>query len=125
LDILPGDPLLPMRHGTVGAENGFGTQTDDTNKNEERTSHQNLPPTMASTFRRKVNKDTSDQSFVTLKGTKPWTGGITLTSTGLRDLDNLLGSGQPLGTCIWLQEDRWTQSLARCLVKYWCSEVNA
>jgi PAXNEB protein len=63
-----------------------------------------------------------------LKGTKLWTGGITLTSSGLRDLDNLLGSGtaagQPLGTCIYLEQDRWThQSLSRSLVKYWCAEV--
>lgn len=60
-----------------------------------------------------------------LPGTKPWTSGITLTSTGLRDLDNILSSsGQPLGTCIWLEEDRWTNHLARSLVQYWCAEVS-
>ena len=73
---------------------------------------------MASTFRR-----ANERSLLNLIGTKPWAGGITLTSTGLRDLDNILGSGQPLGTCIWLEEDRWTQSLARTLIKYWCAEV--
>jgi hypothetical protein len=61
-----------------------------------------------------------------LKGTKPWTGGVTLTSTGLRDLDNLLQGGQAVGTCMWLQEDGpWTtSSLATCIMKYWCAEVS-
>ena len=58
-----------------------------------------------------------------LRGTKPWTGGITLTSSGLRDLDNILGGGQPLGTCILIEEDRWTESLSSSLVRYWCAEV--
>jgi hypothetical protein len=58
-----------------------------------------------------------------LRGVKPWTGGIYLTSVGVNDLDNLLGGGQPLGTCILLQEDRWTRDLASSLLKYWCAEV--
>ena len=93
---------------------------------------------MASTFRRrKTGSDDDDSAGATTnnktphrllggpKGTKPWTGGITLTSTGLRDLDQLLlmAGGQPLGTCIWLEEDRWTRNLAQCLIKYWCAEV--
>jgi hypothetical protein len=41
----------------------------------------------------------------------------------VNDLDNLLGGGQPLGTCILLQEDRWTRDLASSLLKYWCAEV--
>ncbi|KAL7569115.1 hypothetical protein ACA910_016948 [Epithemia clementina (nom. ined.)] len=73
---------------------------------------------MSSTFRRP-----GDKARLSLPGTKHWAGGITLTSTGLRDLDNILGSGQPLGTCIWLDEDRWTRSLAMALVKYWCAEA--
>ena len=58
-----------------------------------------------------------------LRGTKPWTGGTTLTSSGLRDLDGILGGGQPLGTCLLVEEDRWTQSLALSVVRYWCAEV--
>jgi hypothetical protein len=46
-----------------------------------------------------------------------------LASVGLTDLDTILGGGQPLGTCILLQEDRWTRDLALSLVKYWCAEV--
>lgn len=53
---------------------------------------------------------------------KPWTGGIHLTSVGVTELDNILGGGQPLGTCILLQEDRWTRDLAWSLLKYWCAE---
>lgn len=61
--------------------------------------------------------------LTSLRGVKPWTGGIHLTSVGVADLDNLLGGGQPLGTCILLQEDRWTRDLAFSLLKYWCAEV--
>mmetsp|Transcript_9329 Transcript_9329/g.22810 ORF Transcript_9329/g.22810 Transcript_9329/m.22810 type:complete len:454 (-) Transcript_9329:2149-3510(-) len=77
---------------------------------------------MASSFRR--NRKNKGAEILSLPGTKPWTGGITLTSTGLRDLDAILGgAGQPLGTIIWLDEDRWTRSLATCLVQYWCAEA--
>lgn len=76
---------------------------------------------MSSTFKRRI---ASKQVFQQLDGTKPsTTSGVTFTSTGLRDLDQILSGGQPLGTCIWLEEDRWTCSLARCLVQYWCAEV--
>ena len=66
----------------------------------------------------------SSSSMLGLRGTKPWTGGTTLTSSGLRDLDGILGGGQPLGTCLLVEEDRWTQSLALSLVRYWCAEVS-
>ena len=56
-------------------------------------------------------------------GTKPWTGGLTLTSSGLREWDAILGGGQPLGTAILMEEDRWTQDLALALVRYWSAEV--
>jgi hypothetical protein len=57
-------------------------------------------------------------------GTKPWIGGLSLTSSGLRDLDVILGGGQPLGTAILIEEDRWTQDLAFALVRYWSAEVS-
>lgn len=57
------------------------------------------------------------------KGVRPWAGGIHLTSTGLTDLDNLLGGGLPLGTSLIIQEDRWTRDLALSLLKYFCAEV--
>lgn len=57
------------------------------------------------------------------KGIKAWAGGIHLTSTGLNDLDSILGGGQPLGTSILIRQDRWTADLASSLVKYWCAEV--
>mmetsp|Transcript_23200 Transcript_23200/g.35791 ORF Transcript_23200/g.35791 Transcript_23200/m.35791 type:complete len:499 (+) Transcript_23200:167-1663(+) len=62
-------------------------------------------------------------SSAVLQGTKPWTGGVTLTSVGLRDLDSILGGGQPLGTCILLEQDRWTPDLAMGLCRYWCAEA--
>merc|ERR1711957_185667 len=51
-------------------------------------------------------------------------GGAYLTSSGLNDLDSILGGGQVLGTSILLEEDRlWTRDLAITLVKYWCAEA--
>ncbi len=64
--------------------------------------------------------------FRTLKGCKPWTGGYTLTSTGLREWDQMLcngGGGQPLGTCVVIEEDRWTCDLALSMSRYWAAEV--
>jgi PAXNEB protein len=62
-------------------------------------------------------------SFAALQGVRPWQGGTYLTSFGLHDLDTILGGGQPLGTAILLEEDRWMYDLARSLTKYWCAEV--
>ena len=80
---------------------------------------------MSSSFRRKGSRRNRDDRLLQgLKGTKPWTGGITLTSMGLRDLDSILGGGQPIGSCVLIEHDRWTRDLAQCLVKYWCAEVS-
>ena len=57
-------------------------------------------------------------------GTKPSKGGLTLTSSGLREVDAIIGGGQPLGTAILVEEDRWTQDLALSLARYWCAEVS-
>lgn len=57
-------------------------------------------------------------------GTKPSKGGLTLTSSGLRELDAIIGGGQPLGTAILIEEDRWTQDLALALARYWSAEVS-
>ena len=57
-------------------------------------------------------------------GTKPWIGGLTLTSSGLHELDAIFGGGQPLGTWILMEEDRWTQDLTLALVRYWAAEVS-
>jgi len=56
------------------------------------------------------------------KGTRPWVGGLTLTSSGLREVDVILGGGQPLGTVVLVEEDRWTQDLALALTRCWCAE---
>lgn len=77
---------------------------------------------MASTFRHKGGRKNSSKGPSILRGTKPWTGGIQLTSTGLRELDKLLGGGQPLGSCILVEEDRWTRSLTDSFVRYWLAE---
>ena len=73
--------------------------------------------------RRGLSSSSSPALLLGAKGIKPWAGGIHLTSVGLNDLDAILGGGQPLGTCILLQEDRWTRDLAQSLVKYWVAEV--
>jgi hypothetical protein len=110
---------------------------------------------MASTFRRpkkpivenlnQVDSDISDRSNASagismdslsvsklqMRGTKVWTNGCTLVSTGLRELDALMLSssgsigGQPLGTCICLESlDRYWSVLTNCIVRYWCAEVS-
>jgi len=79
------------------------------NMSSERSSPLSSPPATATVLER--------------IGTKPWIGGLTLTSTGLRELDAIVGGGQPLGTVILAEEDRWTQDLALCLVRYWSAEV--
>jgi hypothetical protein len=98
-----------------------------------------------------ITNSTSSPSYFTpthhlpISGTKFWTHGIVLTSTGLRELDNILLSsfgsstsslsssnnssigGQPLGTCICLETDDkflpWSSPLSNCIVRYWCAEV--
>jgi hypothetical protein len=78
---------------------------------------------MASSFRRSRTGKGSSSLLAQCPGTKPSAGGVTLTSSGLRDLDQLLSGGQPLGTCLLLEEDRWTRSLGLTLMKYWCAQV--
>lgn len=87
---------------------------------------------MSSTFRRKCGSTTtaslsSGNNSTILHNTKTWTGGTVLVSTGLRELDQILGYssgiGQALGTCIYLEEDRWGDA-ANCLIRYWCAEVS-
>jgi hypothetical protein len=52
---------------------------------------------MSASFRRKGRRDDT----FGLKGTKPWTGGITQTSVGLRDLDTILGVGSHWAHVYW------------------------
>jgi PAXNEB protein len=88
---------------------------------------------MASTFRRRTrgtDGDSSAQPILHLPGTKVWTAGCVLVSTGLRELDALIlgappggSGGQPLGSCILIESDHWS-ILANHLVLYWCAEVS-
>jgi len=64
-------------------------------------------------------------SIARLPGTKNWTGGLTLLSTGLREIDAILGGGQPLGTAILVEEDRLSFDLGMCLARYWGAEAVA
>lgn len=75
---------------------------------------------MSSTFRRK-RRDAPRQAF---PGTKAWTAGTTLVSTGLREFDAILSAGQPLRTCVVVDGDRFT-TIAETLARYWCAEVCA
>ena len=70
------------------------------------------------------NSSISPHTVLERIGTKPSKGGLTLTSSGLRELDAIIGGGQPLGTAILVEEDRWTQDLALSLARYWCAEVS-
>lgn len=54
-------------------------------------------------------------------GTRPGLSGQTLVSTGLADLDKLLGGGLPLGTVTLLLEDSYTQHHLT-LLKYFLAE---
>ncbi|MGK3734157.1 MAG: hypothetical protein ACI8RD_002309 [Bacillariaceae sp.] len=85
------------------------------------------PSGIASTSSSPSNTNSSNttvSSLFRLRGVKPWQGGAYLTSSGLNDLDSILGGGHVLGTSILLEEDRlWTRNLAITLVKYWCAEV--
>ena len=69
------------------------------------------------------SSSSSSASLIGYQGVKAWTGGIHLTSVGLKDLDVIVGGGQPLGTCMWIQQDRWCVDLALSLVKYWTAEA--
>ena len=102
--------------------------------------HRNLTRetyTMSSSFRRggrirsrptssseALKTSLSSSAVLERVGTKPWVGGFTLTSSGLREFDAILGGGQPLGTAMLLEEDRWTQDLAMALMRYWAGEVS-
>jgi len=71
-----------------------------------------------------ANASPAASNFRPPRGVKPWQGGTYLTSTGLNDLDSILGGGQLLASSILLEEDRlWTRDLAQTLVKYWCAEA--
>ena len=69
-----------------------------------------------------------------LRGTRAWTAGTVLVSTGLRELDGILaggsgggaagGGGQPLMTCLYLGQDRLGTAAGSCLLRYWCAEVS-
>jgi hypothetical protein len=78
-----------------------------------------------------IGMDSFSVSTLQMKGTKVWTNGCSLVSTGLRELDALMLSssgsigGQPLGTCICLESlDRFWSVLSNCIVRYWCAEVS-
>ena len=77
------------------------------------------------------NEPTTKISSSLLPGTKHWTNNLTLTSFGLREIDSFFfssgggndaGGGQPLQTCVMLEEDRLTDDIARALSRYWCAE---
>lgn len=74
---------------------------------------------MSASFRRRAPVQSP-----TMPGTKAWNSGTTLVSTGLRELDTIVGAaGQPLGTALYVVEDRWTGMAYPTVVSYWCSEV--
>jgi len=57
-------------------------------------------------------------------GTKPAAKNQTLTSTGLREFDSILSGGQPLGSIILINEDRFL-NFGLLFAQYWSSEAIA
>lgn len=82
------------------------------------------PTSTTSAASERISSQSSRFLGIERPGTKPWIGGLSLTSSGLRDLDVILGGGQPMGTAILIEEDRWTQDLASASVRYWSAEVS-
>jgi len=62
----------------------------------------------------------STKTPLAARGTKAWTAGTTLASTGLSELDALLGGGQAVGSSAAVQTDRIVDFP---VVEYWCAEV--
>ena len=84
-------------------------QRDDYQFNQKK---QNLDDSISLSPSWKGSKKDSNSSFnhnshststFRRRGTKPWTGGLTLTSFGHREMDAIIGGGQPLGTTILLE----------------------
>jgi len=55
------------------------------------------------------------------RGTKAWTGGLTLTSSGHRELDAIFGGGQPLGTVVLLEIGKLIFPIHFSFFKYSCA----
>lgn len=80
-------------------------------------------PYSSSTLPSSSTPITTSAGLALLRGTKPWVGGSYLTSCGLRELDGIIGGGQPIGSCMLLEEDRYTD-LCHILARYWAAEVS-
>jgi hypothetical protein len=105
-------------------DNSYSSSSSPSSQHDQHYSHQQNHPNSSSSSSSSSSSLTATPSFATLQGVRPWwQGGTYLTSVGLHELDTILGGGQPLGTALLLEEDRFMYDLARSLTKYWCAEV--
>ena len=103
------------------------TRTTSSSTNHHESVKHDVSSPSSSTSLSSSSSPLTSKSRIVLEriGTRPSKGGLTLTSSGLRDLDAIIGGGQPLGTAILIEEDRWTQDLALALTRYWAAEVRS
>ena len=103
------------------------TRTTSSSTNHHESGKHDVSSPSSSTSLSSSSSPLTSKSRIVLEriGTRPSKGGLTLTSSGLRDLDAIIGGGQPLGTAILIEEDRWTQDLALALTRYWAAEVRS
>jgi hypothetical protein len=112
-----------FRRGVVGAgratqsHTGTKTATDDAAVSKTTQSVQ-VGPTAA---HQQAQPRLSAYSALP-QGCKAWAGSQIITSVGHTEWNALLGGGHPLGTLIWIEEDRFSD-LALTLARYWVAEV--
>ena len=94
------------------------------NNNEKIITNSSKPTSSSSSSSSFSPHNKEQYQKIILQGTKPWTNGMLLTSTGLRELDSILnnGHGQPLSSLIVIEEDRFLD-YGSLIARYWCSEV--
>ena len=64
------------------------------------------------------SSSSSSSSSTSLVGAKPWINSQALVSTGLRQLDDIVGGGLVLGSVTLVEEDEMFGSYAECLLGY-------
>lgn len=123
----PNRPISQTNNNNNNAKISVDTRTTSSSTNHHESGKHDVSSPFSSTSLSSSSSPLTSKSRIVLEriGTRPSKGGLTLTSSGLRDLDAIIGGGQPLGTAILIEEDRWTQDLALALTRYWAAEVRS
>lgn len=112
----------PQQHRSNNINNPSTITVDNDSIRAAEESEESLPYS-SSTSPSSSTPITTSAGLALLRGTKPWVGGSYLTSCGIRELDGIIGGGQPIGSCLLLEEDRYTD-LCHILARYWAAEVS-